>query len=71
MTTSPGLKLESKFVLVSDWLPETVFTTIYDNLSEAIATAMEGVADPIEHEVRVVDVATGKVVWRSTEEEYE
>jgi len=33
--------------------------------------AIEGVDDPATEEVRVVDVATGTVVWRSTEDEYQ
>jgi hypothetical protein len=33
--------------------------------------AIEGVDDPAIQEARVVDVAMGTVVWRSTEDEYE
>ena len=66
-----GFKIESDCPLVSDWLPAIVFTHIYPTRSAAIVVAIEGVDDPEDYEVRVVDMETGKVVWRSTEEEYE
>jgi hypothetical protein len=66
-----GYRIESTPALSSDWLPLAAFTTIYDNQSVAVATAIEGVDDPGEREVCVIDVATGDVVWRSTDEEYE
>ena len=43
----------------------------YKDGAAAVAMAIEGVDDPAIQEVRVVDVATGTVVWRSTEDEYE
>jgi hypothetical protein len=43
----------------------------YKDGAAAVAMAIEGVDDPATGEVRVVDVATGTVVWRSTEDEYE
>jgi hypothetical protein len=64
-------RIESDVELSSDWLPLGAFTTVYASRSVAVATAIEGVDDPAEVEVRVVDVATGRVVWRSTEEEFE
>ncbi|WP_048810321.1 hypothetical protein [Candidatus Methylacidiphilum infernorum] len=64
-------RIESDFVLTSDWLPAHVFTQHYDSISIAIATAIEGVDDPEEQEVRVICVETGEVVWRSTEEQYD
>jgi len=40
-------------------------------MSSAIATAIEGVDEPAGQEVRVVCAETGKVVWRSSEAQYE
>ena len=64
-------RIESDFPLNSDWLPAKVFKQHYNNESAAIATAIEGVDDPAEQEVRVVCVETGEVVWRSTDAEWE
>lgn len=65
-----GFRIERQYSLASDWLPNEAFTTVLESQSAAVATAIEGVEDPREQEVRVVDVATGKVVWRSTEKDY-
>ena len=65
-----GFKIESAFALAGDWLPASAFSAIYGDRGVAIATAIEGVDDPKEQEVRVIDVATGLVVWRSTEEDF-
>ena len=64
-------RIEADFPLRSDWMPQKAFIQHYDDRSLAIATAIEGVCDPSEEEVRVVCVETGEVVWRSTEEDYE
>jgi hypothetical protein len=64
-------RIESDVELSSDWLPPEAFTTVYASRPAAVATAIEGVENPGVDEVRVVDVATGQVVWRSTEEEFE
>jgi hypothetical protein len=64
-------RIESDYPLTSDDLPATAFKHHYDTESVAIATAIEGVDDPEEMEVRVICVETGEVVWRSTEEEFE
>ena len=64
-------RIESDFPLESDWLPAEVFTRHYEDVSAAVATAIEGVEDPEETEVRVVCVETGAIVWRSTDEKYE
>lgn len=66
-----GFKIESDYPLVSDWLPAIACTNIYPTSNAAIVVAIEGVDDPEDYEVCVVDIATGKVVWRSTEEEYQ
>lgn len=65
-----GFRIESQHSLASDRLPKEAFTTVFDSQSAAVATAIESVENPSEQEVRVVDVATGKVVWRSTEKDY-
>jgi hypothetical protein len=64
-------RIESDVELSSEWLPASAFTTLYDSQSVAVATAIEGVDDPSVDEVRVVNTATGRVVWRSTEVEFE
>ncbi len=64
-------RIESNFPLTSDWLPNSAFAEIFKNEATAVATAIEGVDDPEEQEVRVICVETGEIVWRSTEEEYE
>ena len=66
-----GYRIESDLALSSDWLPSEEFRRIYRDRAAAIATAIEGVDDPAIEEVRVVDVGTGIVVWRSTDDEYE
>jgi hypothetical protein len=71
MGHSDAYRIESDHKLTSDWLPAEAFTQIYDNSSLAVAAAIEGVDDPAVHEVRVICVETGEVVWRSTDHEYE
>lgn len=68
---SGGFRIESDVALSSDWLPLAAFRRVYTDTSAAVAVAIEGVEDPAVEEVRVVDVATGAVVWRSTDEDYE
>ena len=69
--TSSGFRIESQYKLESDWLPESAFKSMYSDISSAVAIALEGVDDPEEQEVCVIDVATEEVVWRSTDEKYE
>lgn len=64
-------RIESDYSLKSDWLPATAFSRHDATESMAMATAIEGVDDPKEQEVRVVCIETGEVVWRSTEAEDE
>jgi hypothetical protein len=71
MAGTSQYRIESDVALSSDWLPAGVFERTYTDLSWAIATAIEGVDDPAVEEVRVVEVSTGAVVWRSTDEEYD
>lgn len=71
MTIAQGFRIESAIALISDWLPAAAFTQAYTRIGAAIAAAIEGVDDPSEQEVRVVNVATGEIVWRSTEEDFE
>jgi hypothetical protein len=66
-----GYRIESDLALSSDWLPPDAFSRIYEDCAVAVAMAIEGVDDPAIQEARVVDVAMGTVVWRSTEDEYE
>jgi hypothetical protein len=66
-----GYRIESDVELSSDWLPAEAFRQVYRDRAAAVATAIEGVDDPEVQEVRVVDVVTGGVVWRSTEEQWE
>ena len=64
-------KIESEYELSSDWLPSKCFTQIYKDSSAAVATAIEGVDNPEEQEVRVVNIDTGEVVFRTTDFDYE
>jgi hypothetical protein len=66
-----GYRIESNRPLSSEWLPADAFSRTYRDRAVAVATAIEGVDDPAEQEVRVVDVGTGAVVWRSTDHDYE
>ena len=52
-------------------MPPDAFSRVCEDCAVAVAMAIEGVDDPAIQEVRVVDVAMGTVVWRSTEDEYE
>jgi hypothetical protein len=63
-------RIESEHHLSSDWMPAEAFTQHYTDLSSAIATAIEGVDEPGEMEVRVVCVQTGEVAWVSTQHKY-
>ena len=64
-------RIESSYRRTSDWLPAEAFTHIHNDSSLAVATAIEGVDDPAEQEMRVVCVEDGEVVWRSTDHQYE
>lgn len=64
-------RIESDRPLSSEWLPADAFSQTYRDRAAAVATAIEGVDDPAKQEVRVVDVDTGAVVWRSTDHQYE
>ena len=64
-------RIESSRKLTSDWLPVEAFTRVYTDHAWAVATAIEGVDDPAEQEVRVVYVEEGEIVWRSTDHKYE
>ena len=64
-------RIESSWPLESDWLSSAALSQHYEDRAVAVATAIAGVDDPQEQEVRVVCVETGEVVWRSTQEEYE
>ena len=64
-------KIESDLPLSSDWLPAAAFAHHYECRAMAVATAIEGVDDPAEEEVRVICVETGEIVWCSTNEQFE
>jgi hypothetical protein len=66
-----GFRIKSDVDLKSDWLPTVAFDAVYRDRSAAVATAIEGVEDPANEEVSVVDIDTGTVVWRSIDEEWE
>ncbi|OLM09418.1 hypothetical protein Ae706Ps2_6439 [Pseudonocardia sp. Ae706_Ps2] len=68
---SRGYRIEADVELSSDWLPAAAFTMIYPTVEAAIPVAIEGVDDAEIDEVRIVAVGTGRVAWRSTEEEFE
>ncbi|WP_224389054.1 hypothetical protein [Pseudonocardia sp. ICBG1293] len=64
-----GYRIEADVELSSDWLPASAFTMIYPTVEGAIPVAIEGVADAEIDEVRIVHVATGRVAWRSTDDD--
>lgn len=64
-------RIESDYLLESDFLPVDAFARHYTDQASAVAIAIEGVDNQEKQEVRVVCVETGEVVWRSTEAEYE
>lgn len=55
----------------SDWLPKSVFFSNFECLSDAIAVAIEGVDNPAEHDIRIIDSDTKMIVWRSCEEDWD
>jgi len=59
-------RMESSHKLESDWLPASAFSRAHDDCSTAVATAIEGVDEPAEQEVRVVCVETGEIVSQIT-----
>ena len=61
-------RIESDYPLSSDWLPASAFTAHYEDKSTAVATAIDGMDDPGEQEVRAIRIETGEVVWRSIED---
>lgn len=63
--------LKSEYKLESDWLPSSEFARTFEHRAEAVATAIEGVDDPAEQQVLVVDTETGKIAWDSTLVKYE
>jgi hypothetical protein len=63
-----GFRGEADVALRSDWLAPGAFTRTYPDRAMAVALAIEGVDNPAAEQVRVVDVATMAVVWRSTDE---
>ena len=71
MTSAARFKIQSQLNLTSEWLPESAFSKTFSDLGSAVAAALEGVDDPEEQEVCVIDVETDQVVWRSTDETYE
>jgi tRNA A37 threonylcarbamoyladenosine synthetase subunit TsaC/SUA5/YrdC len=64
-------RVESDIHLTSDWLPPEEFNQVFSDWSNAVPLAIEGVEDPAHEEVRIVDIDTGEVMWRSTEELFE
>lgn len=65
-----GFKIESALAWAGDGLAGSAFSAVCGDRACAMATAIEGVEDRMEREVRVIDVATGSVQWRSTEEDF-
>lgn len=63
--------LKSEYKLESDWLAASEFARTFERLSEAVATAIEGVDEPDVQQVLVIDTETGKPVWDSTQATYE
>lgn len=65
-----AFRIESDYKLSSEWLPDAIFNKVFENESEAVAIAIEGVDDPEIQEVRVIDIDTGEIVRRTTDLDY-
>jgi len=63
--------ISSEHPLVSDFLPEGIFNATHQDLSQAIAIAIEGVDDPATQKVVVICTLSNAIVWDSTKEVYE
>ena len=61
------VRIDGDVELRSEWLPDEVFTSIFDNRAATVATAIGAVEEPKTEEARVVDAERGEVVRPSTD----
>lgn len=54
----------------NDLISRAVFFSEFDSLPEAVAIAIEGVDDPAEHDIRVIESKSNRIVWRTCQEDW-
>jgi hypothetical protein len=62
---APKYRIESSGVLKSGWLAAVDFNHLYDDSSLAVAVAAKSVTDPVRKEVRVVQIPSGEIIFRT------
>ena len=60
-------RIESGIALKGSLLPSSNFQHLYTNPSLAVAVAVKSMSDPTQ-EVRVVQVSSGEIIFRTTAE---
>lgn len=58
-------RIESSAALKSELLQAINFNHLYHNSSLAVAIAAKSVTDPVRSEVRVVQVPSGEIIFRT------
>ena len=61
-------RIESANALKGSLLPSSNFQHLYTNPSLAVAVAVKSMSDPTHHEVRVVQVSSGEIIFHTTAE---
>ena len=66
--TSAQFRIESRDPLSGGLLPQTPkFQSLYADRSLAVAVAVKSLADPTRQQIRVVHIASGEVVFQTSE----
>ncbi len=67
MSTPPiaTYRIESRHPLLGHLLPGSSFKRLFANRSLAVALAVKSVDDPTRQQVRVVNIASGEVVFET------
>ena len=67
MSTTPiaTSRIESRHPLLGHLLPSSTFKRLFANRSLAVALAVKSVDDPTRQKVRVVNIASGEVVFET------
>ena len=63
--STPKYRIESSGTLKSGLLPFVNFNLLYEDCSLAVAIAAKSVTEPVRTEVRVVQVPSGEVIFRT------
>lgn len=61
-------RIESRDTLKGSLLLSSNFQHLYTNPSLAVAVAVKSMTDPTQQEVRVVHIASGEIIFRTTAE---